>query len=403
MNSKNYRLLAVLAVFLTVAVVTSVAKAETLGWILPFSGTTYISNGPNEGLHINASAEAIDYAPNGCITVRAPYNGAVIDVLSVADFGTVVRINHENTGNSFFAHLDPNNIYVQGGDTVYQGQSIAQSGNSGTGGEGCHLHFEARTGVTAGNVYSGQSEPARAIPGTWWNTWYSPPPNFQSDPNQFSGGAQDPENNTQPSTMLSTGRHLSNVESPPNRPAAHTSNITNTQVTLHGGGAPSTPGNANYVTWFQFEEFRYNIGWRAPYGSYTNNPTFTRTEDSSNQCDPNGQHCHRVWSQNTLRGWSNSIRYIELWNGNSGQRIPHITATYEPGDATTVLEFRTPGADMYNVWQYHNGTYSHLYFGQANTIRTERTVNGRDLYIVQAHYTSDNTWSPWSIWLIVHW
>ncbi len=185
MYMKKFLTVVLSAMSLTFALASADAGAETLGWTLPFNGTTYISNGPNEGLHINASAEAIDYAPNGCITVRAPADGTVIDVITVADFGTVVRINEQGFGNSFFAHLDTNNIFVQAGQTVSQGQAIAYSGNSGTGGSGCHLHFEARTGVVPGNVYSGQSEPIRGIPGTWWNTWYSPPPNFQSDPNLF--------------------------------------------------------------------------------------------------------------------------------------------------------------------------------------------------------------------------
>jgi murein DD-endopeptidase MepM/ murein hydrolase activator NlpD len=405
MNSKRPHWVVVLMTLLTVAVVTSVAKAETLGWVLPFKGTASISHGPNEGLHKNKSSEAIDYVSVTCMAVRAPYDGTVINVLSVADFGTVVRINHQNTGTSFFAHLNPNSILVSAGNTVYQGLAIATSGNSGTGGQNCHLHFEARTGVTAGDVYSGQSEPIRAIPGTWWNSFYSPPPNFQNDPSRHSGGAQNPERNVQPSIMLSTGRHLANVESPPNRPAAHISDITNTQVTLHGGGAPSTPGNANLKTWFQFEEFRYSTGaWAAPSGSYTSNPIFTRAKSSTNQCNINGQHCHRVWSQNTLRGWSTSVRYIELWHGETTTRTPHISATYEPGDATTVLEFYTPGVDRYNVWRERNGVVSEVYNGRASSILTERALTGNDdHYMVRVHYTADNTWSPQSLWLIVHW
>jgi murein DD-endopeptidase MepM/ murein hydrolase activator NlpD len=381
--------------------VTSV-QAETLGFVLPFTGTVYISNAPGEGLHVNASSEAIDYAPNGCITVRAPYNGTVVDVISVADFGTVVRIDHFGFSTSFFAHLDPNNIYVTSQQNVTQGQAIALSGDSGTGGEGCHLHYESRTGAVAGDVYSGQSEPVRAVPGNWFNTWYSPPPNFRCDPDRFSGGAQNPDAVGQPSTMGSTGRHLANTESPDDEPTTHLTNVQDTSVTFHGGGSPSTPGTY-YETWFQFQHYVYGRGWEAPYGSYTLSPVLTMVKDSTNQCDPNGQHCHEVWSRNSLRDWSTLPRVIEFWTGNSSERRPHISAAYDYYDSTTVLEYYTPGADFYNVYEYHDGSgVQHTYSGLASSIRVERRA-GTNLYIVQAHYTSDGYWSPWSIWLIVHW
>lgn len=252
---KKRLLHAMLSGVFTLALVATPVQAETLGFVLPFSGTVFISNAPGEGLHVNASSEAIDYAPEGCITVQAPYNGIVVDVLSVADFGTVVRIDHFGHSTSFFAHLDPNNIFVNDGDAVTQGQAIALSGNSGTGGDGCHLHYEARTGAVAGDVYSGQSEPVRAVPGNWFNTWYSPPPNFQANPRRFSGGAQNPDDVIQPNTIRSRpGRHLANVESPDNVPTVHITNVQDTFVTFHGGGSPSTP-RTDFETWFQFDQF----------------------------------------------------------------------------------------------------------------------------------------------------
>lgn len=401
--------LATFAALTVIMLTISVGRANSEGWRLPFSGEHFISNGPQEGLHVqtgnNDSSEAIDYAPAGQVSfpVLAPYDGTVLDVLNVADFGWVVRTNHPTDATSFFAHLDGNSILVQTGDDVNQGQQIAMSGNSGTGGGGNHLHFEGRVNAAAGNVYSGQAVPIREIPGTWWNPWYSPPPNFQNDPDRFSGGAQYPEGVDQPTTMLSEdGRHLANVESPPGIAAAHTSDIMDTQATIHMGASPSTPSDPDYETRFQVDEYLESCAcWQAPYGSYTPNPTWTQTEDSNNRCDPNDQHCHRVWSRNDLHGWA-GFRYVELWTGDSAQGIPHIVAAYDPGDATTILEYEMSGADQYQVFEYHGNSPDLTYDGPASMIQVDRVLGGQNLYIVRAHYP-DGTWSPWSIWLVVHW
>jgi len=244
-------------------------------WRLPFDGTKKITDGPLEDLHTGKSAEAIDCLHPNAVSyqVLAPANGTVQDIFSPSassGFGWLVRINHGGT-TSFFAHLDGNQIYVTQGANVKQGELIAMTGNSGNG-AGYHLHFEARTSVTTGTVQSSNASPVRSLPGNWWNTWYSPPPNFQHDasqpsgglflcrkkcrtlaPNfqhdasQPSGGAQYPEIATRPTTTSAGARHLSNQQSPLGVPAGWTSNFSPSQITLHFGAAPNTP-NTNWAT-----------------------------------------------------------------------------------------------------------------------------------------------------------
>jgi murein DD-endopeptidase MepM/ murein hydrolase activator NlpD len=56
-------------------------------------------------------------------------------------YGNLVVINHGNGFETFYAHLD--GFDVQPGQTVYQGNLIAWSGNTGKS-SGPHLHFEIR-------------------------------------------------------------------------------------------------------------------------------------------------------------------------------------------------------------------------------------------------------------------
>lgn len=256
----------VLTAFASLMLVTLVSAQEielidTSGaWRLPFDGTRTISNGPLEGLYTGKSAEAIDYflPDHTRFEVFAPAHGVVTDVfdptvVNTLGFGWLVRINHNGT-TSFFAHLKNNSIVVSQGQNIKQGQFIGRSGNSGNG-EGNHLHFEARTVVTAGTVQSGNASPIRAIPCNWWNTWYSPPPNFQHDVNQTSGGAQYPEVASRPTTTSPGARHLSNQQSPPNVIAGWSSNISLSAVPLHFGAAPDT-NNTNWATSFRVYELR---------------------------------------------------------------------------------------------------------------------------------------------------
>lgn len=60
-------------------------------------------------------------------------------------YGNLVVINHGNGYETFYAHL--NGFNVKPGQTVYQGNTIAFSGNTGCS-SGPHLHFEIRYNKT---------------------------------------------------------------------------------------------------------------------------------------------------------------------------------------------------------------------------------------------------------------
>ncbi|MBI4674895.1 MAG: M23 family metallopeptidase [Chloroflexi bacterium] len=373
-------------------------------WRLPFNGTRTISNGPLEGLHTGKSAEAIDYflADHTRFEVFAPANGVVTDVFdpSVVDtlgFGWLVRINHNGT-TSFFAHLKGNSIVVTQGQNIKQGQLIAKSGNTGNG-EGNHLHFEARTAVTAGVVNSGNASPIRSIPGNWWNAWYSPPSNFQHDVNQTSGGAQYPEMANRPTTTSSGARHLSNQQSPPNVVAGWTSNISPTAATLHFGAAPNTPNTNWQTTFYAFYRLQNypNVWYAIPGGPDVQAPSTTLSIGSYNQSLPNGQHTFMAWGFNNQVG-NSTDRHWEIWPGNTTSDIPHLVATFRPETDSTTLEFCSY-ADKYRIYEYHGGASSVAFTGVGCTVLVHRQLGNINQYAVSARI--DGIWTPISPWLVI--
>ncbi|MDX1664121.1 MAG: peptidoglycan DD-metalloendopeptidase family protein [Candidatus Promineifilaceae bacterium] len=66
-------------------------------------------------------------------------------------YGNLIVINHGNGFESFYAHLSGFN--VRPGQTVYQGNLIGWSGNTGCS-SGPHLHFEVRYGKARQNPYN---------------------------------------------------------------------------------------------------------------------------------------------------------------------------------------------------------------------------------------------------------
>jgi murein DD-endopeptidase MepM/ murein hydrolase activator NlpD len=370
------------------------------GWRLPFDGTMRITNGPLEGLHTVKSAEAIDYLlpSRASFEVRAPANGVVMDILDedlTQGLGWLVRINHNGT-TSFFAHLDPNNIFVTQGQNVKQGRLIAMTGNSGNG-SGFHLHFESRTAVTQGTANSGNASPVRAIPGNWWNSWYSPPPDFQHIVANPSGGAQYPELATRPTSTSPGARHLSNQQSPLGVPAGWASNYSPTQISLHFGAAPNTP-NTDWATIFYAYELRQNCNcW--PQIINTTNPSAAAVIAPQNQSLPNGQHTFQAEDYNVKVGSSNNQRYWEALAENSANQIPHLVATFRPDTDSTTLEFCRSGSGRYKVFEYHGASSNTIYAGPACSVMVHRQLGGVNHYAVSAR--TNGVWSPVSQWLIV--
>ena len=70
--------------------------------------------------------------------IAAPRDGRVIAAGFSPSFGRFLRLEHDDGYISFFAHL--NRINVEIGDDIYQGYTIAYSGNTGLS-TGPHLHF----------------------------------------------------------------------------------------------------------------------------------------------------------------------------------------------------------------------------------------------------------------------
>ena len=74
-------------------------------------------------------------------SVVAAAGGVVSHSGNMAEYGTVVEVNHDNGLTSRYAHLSKSLVKV--GDVVMKGQLIAQVGNTGRT-TGPHLHFEVR-------------------------------------------------------------------------------------------------------------------------------------------------------------------------------------------------------------------------------------------------------------------
>ena len=73
--------------------------------------------------------------------------------------GNYVVIDHNNGEFSFLVHFKKNSILVAVGDTVTQGQTLGQCGNSGNTSEP-HIHYHLQT---TGEYGKGEGLPAQFI------------------------------------------------------------------------------------------------------------------------------------------------------------------------------------------------------------------------------------------------
>jgi len=109
-------------------------------WINPIYGTI---SSPS-GLRINPVTgrrefhDGIDIAAPIGTPIVAPKDGTVLAAGYSPSFGRFLRMAHPNGYISFMAHL--HSVTVAVGDTVYQGDQVAYSGNTGRS-TGPHLHF----------------------------------------------------------------------------------------------------------------------------------------------------------------------------------------------------------------------------------------------------------------------
>jgi len=89
--------------------------------------------------------KGIDIAYRRGIDLVAAANGKVIErKYEPMGFGNYIVVRHAYGFATKYAHLD--NVYVEEGDVVTQGQKIGTMGNTGMS-TGPHLHFEVRIGA----------------------------------------------------------------------------------------------------------------------------------------------------------------------------------------------------------------------------------------------------------------
>lgn len=398
---------------------------NTTSWRLPFDGSMVITNGPGEGLHINSATYSIDYAPSPSqsFAVLSPADGEVIDLLEVRDaltneytgYGRVLRIYHsESNACSFFAHLleGPLPIPTTPGTPVKQGQHIANSGETGNG-AGYHLHFEARRNCQPGQIYSGESIPAYAMFGNWWNPNYNPPLSTMTTAypptTSFSGQAEFPVQAIPPALLEPDGHHLSNTASPYDSPSAYASNIQQNDTTLHMGAAPDLFDSPTEVF---FDVFYYEPGqfwFYIPSGTGIVGPTWQLDFSEIAPCIPaTRQFCLTVRSR--LRSASSfdqsATIHLDIAPGNSLAK-PHLAAYYTLMGDHTVLEYAFQTAQ--NVEGYilvHFYIDGQTYEPKLNYLLTEgtqttlpRDAYGTNAYLVGAVLTSSPVAIVWSDWI----
>lgn len=93
----------------------------------------------HEGIDLGCSVGTNVLAADGGTVTAAGYAGA---------YGYLVEIDHQNGMTTRYAHNS--SLLVSVGDKVYQGQQIAESGNTGRS-TGPHIHFEIRVNGAAQN------------------------------------------------------------------------------------------------------------------------------------------------------------------------------------------------------------------------------------------------------------
>jgi murein DD-endopeptidase MepM/ murein hydrolase activator NlpD len=118
---------------------SSANTPSTSGYIWPIAGKVKISS--NFGARWGRMHEGIDISVPIGTPVKAAKSGKVILSGWSSGYGYAVYIKHDNDTVTRYGHN--NKLLVKKDAFVYQGQTIALSGNSGRS-TGPHLHFEIR-------------------------------------------------------------------------------------------------------------------------------------------------------------------------------------------------------------------------------------------------------------------
>lgn len=132
---------------LIVGTKTPPPKSATGSFKMPVSGRLSSPFGSrwgtfHAGIDLAAPSGTSIYASDGGTVVEAGWHGG---------YGYLVRINHGNGFETFYAHASK--IYVTVGQKVAKGERIAAVGSTGNS-TGSHLHFEIRKNGEARNPYN---------------------------------------------------------------------------------------------------------------------------------------------------------------------------------------------------------------------------------------------------------
>lgn len=120
---------------------------ENLSFSKPTSGEITSNFGPRRAPMPGASTDhkGIDFDGETGDPVSASEAGTVSHAGPLSSFGNLVKIDHGNGFETYYAHLD--SISVNVGDVVQKGQIVGAMGATGRA-TGSHLHFELRENGT---------------------------------------------------------------------------------------------------------------------------------------------------------------------------------------------------------------------------------------------------------------
>jgi len=121
---------------------SAVCRVGAIDFIWPARGELTSGFGVRNG----RQHDGIDISNRIGTPIHAAADGVVIYAGRLGGYGLIVILKHEGRFKTIYAHN--RKILVKKGDTVRQGQVIAELGNSGNA-TGPHLHFEIRCGQEA--------------------------------------------------------------------------------------------------------------------------------------------------------------------------------------------------------------------------------------------------------------
>lgn len=116
---------------------SSSSTADTGYYIKPTAGSMTSLFGPRWGRY----HYGVDYAGRPGTPIVATASGVVSRIGCGSGYGNCLIIEHDNGTESLYAHIRNGGIHVRVGQTVNQGQHIADIGATGNV-TGPHLHFE---------------------------------------------------------------------------------------------------------------------------------------------------------------------------------------------------------------------------------------------------------------------